>query len=54
MQCQDIDLAMATAAVNAAAAKANELGIKQNIAVVDRGANLKAFVRMDGCLAWQH
>src|SRR5690606_5530271 len=30
--------------------KAESLGVKMNIAVVDAGANLKAFVRMDG--AW--
>ena len=34
----------------AAAAKAAEIGAKMNIAVVDAGANLKAFARMDG--AW--
>ena len=31
-------------------AKAEEMGVKMNIAVVDAGANLKAFARMDG--AW--
>ena len=36
--------------VDAALAKAQELGTKMNIAVVDSGANLKAFARMDG--AW--
>lgn len=34
----------------AAVEKATELGTKMNIAIVDAGANLKAFVRMDG--AW--
>ncbi|MCL4217228.1 MAG: heme-binding protein, partial [Candidatus Hydrogenedentes bacterium] len=33
-----------------ARAKADEIGVKMNIAVVDAGANLKAFARMDG--AW--
>ena len=33
--------------VQAAAAKARELGIRVNIAVMDSGANLKAFLRMD-------
>ena len=40
----------ARAAVSAALRKAEELQIKMNIAVVDAGANLKAFARMDG--AW--
>ena len=31
-------------------AKAGQIGAKMNIAVVDAGANLKAFARMDG--AW--
>jgi len=43
-------LAQADAAVAAAAAKAREIGVKMNIAVVDAGANLQAFARMDG--AW--
>ena len=38
------------AAVAAALAKAEQIGTKMNIAVVDAGANLKAFARMDG--AW--
>jgi uncharacterized protein GlcG (DUF336 family) len=46
----DITLKQARAAVDAARAKADELGTKMNIAVVDAGANLKAFARMDG--AW--
>ncbi len=46
----DITLAQARTAVEAALAKAKELGLKMNIAVVDGGANLKAFARMDG--AW--
>jgi uncharacterized protein GlcG (DUF336 family) len=46
----DITLEQAQAAVAAAMAKANEIGVKMNIAVVDAGANLKAFARMDG--AW--
>lgn len=36
--------------LDAARKKATEMGIAQDIAVVDAGANLKAFVRMDG--AW--
>jgi uncharacterized protein GlcG (DUF336 family) len=46
----DINLEQAQAAVAAAQAKAKEIGVKMNIAVVDAGANLKAFARMDG--AW--
>jgi uncharacterized protein GlcG (DUF336 family) len=47
---QDIDLASAHIAIHAAVQKAEELGTKMDIAVVDAGGNLKAFVRMDG--AW--
>jgi len=46
----DITLPQARAAVTAAIDKSQELGISMNIAVVDAGANLKAFARMDG--AW--
>lgn len=46
----DISLQQARAAVNAALEKSKEIGVKMNIAVVDSGANLKAFARMDG--AW--
>ena len=46
----DITLEQARAAVSAAIEKANAIGAKMNIAVVDAGANLKAFARMDG--AW--
>ncbi len=46
----DINLTQAQRAVDAALNKANEMGVKMDIAVVDAGANLKAFVRMDG--AW--
>lgn len=46
----DVTLEQANAAVAAAVAKARELGTQMDIAVVDAGANLKAFVRMDG--AW--
>ena len=47
---QDISLDQAQAVVEAARKKAAEMGLKQDIAVVDAGANLKAFIRMDG--AW--
>ncbi|MGV3587888.1 MAG: GlcG/HbpS family heme-binding protein [Adhaeribacter sp.] len=46
----NITLDQAKNAIKAAMAKANELGVKMNIAVVDSGANLTAFARMDG--AW--
>lgn len=46
----DISLEQANAVVDAALKKAGEMGVKMDIAVVDAGANLKAFVRMDG--AW--
>jgi uncharacterized protein GlcG (DUF336 family) len=43
----DITLQQAGAAVAAAAAKAAEIGTKMNVAVVDAGANLKAFARSE-------
>ena len=46
----DITLEQAENIVSAAQAKASEIGTKMDIAIVDAGANLKAFVRMDG--AW--
>jgi len=33
--------------VNAAVAKARELGVSENVAILDDGGNLKAFTRMD-------
>lgn len=47
---EDITLAQANAAVAAAVKKADQIAAKMNIAVVDAGANLRAFARMDG--AW--
>ncbi len=38
----------ALTALGAAVAKAHELGVPQNISIVDEGGNLLAFVRMDG------
>lgn len=46
----DITLDEALRVVQAAQKKAAEIGTKMDIAVVDAGANLKAFARMDG--AW--
>ncbi|HEV2714794.1 MAG TPA: heme-binding protein [Terriglobales bacterium] len=34
--------------VNAAVAKARELGVAENVAILDDGGNLKAFSQMDG------
>ena len=45
-----ITLQQAQQAIEAAHQKAQQMGLKMNIAVVDAGANLTAFVRMDG--AW--
>jgi uncharacterized protein GlcG (DUF336 family) len=44
----DITLDQALAAIAAARARAVEQGTLMNIAVVDAGANLKAFARMEG------
>lgn len=46
----DISLDQSRTAVSAAIKKANEIGTKMDIAIVDAGANLKAFARMDD--AW--
>ena len=46
----EITLQQARATVNVAFEKSKEIGVKMNIAVIDSGANLKAFARMDG--AW--
>ncbi len=46
----DLTLEQANAAVAAGVTKARQIGAKMNVAVVDAGANLKAFARMDG--AW--
>jgi hypothetical protein len=47
---QDISLAQAQAVVEAATAASTDMGVLMDITVVDAGANLKAFARMDG--AW--
>jgi uncharacterized protein GlcG (DUF336 family) len=46
----DITLKQARAAVTAAIEKSEALGLEMDIAIVDAGANLKAFARMDD--AW--
>ena len=50
LNTRDISLVQARAVVEAAVNKAREMGIAEDIAVVDAGGNLKAFARMDG--AW--
>lgn len=47
---EGVTLTQAQAVVEAARAKAEEIGVPMNIAVVDAGNNLSTFVRMDG--AW--
>ena len=47
---KDMDTQTAKSLLAAAIQKSNDIGAKMNIAVVDAGANLKAFHRMDG--AW--
>lgn len=44
----DLTYRQAWAAINAVIAKAQDLGVTSNVAVVDSGCNLKAFARMDG------
>jgi len=46
----NITLEQAQTLITAAQLKAQEIGVPMNIAIVDAGANLKAFVRMDN--AW--
>jgi uncharacterized protein GlcG (DUF336 family) len=45
-----ITLPVATNVIDAATAKAREIGQPMNIAVVDDGGHLVAFVRMDGAI----
>ena len=45
---KSIDIATAERAVDAAAKKSTELGLKMCIAITDEGGDLKAFHRMDG------
>lgn len=46
----DMDAQTAQSMLTAAINKSDEIGVRMNIAIVDAGANLKAFQRMDG--AW--
>lgn len=43
-----ISFELAQKMLNAAVAKARELGVAENVAILDDGGNLKAFGRMDG------
>ena len=43
-----ISFELAQKMVNAAVAKARELGVNENVVILDDGGNLKAFGRMDG------
>src|SRR5260370_21339054 len=45
---QSISFELAQKMVNAAVAKARELGVSENVTILDDGGNLKAFSRMDG------
>ena len=47
---KSVTLSAAQAVIEAAAKKAEEIGVPMDIAVVDEGNNLTAFARMDG--AW--
>jgi uncharacterized protein GlcG (DUF336 family) len=47
---ESVTLSTAQAVVEAARARAEEIGVPMNIAVVNEGNNLTAFARMDG--AW--
>ncbi len=49
-EANGVTLERATAVIEAARRKAEEIGVAQNIAVVDAGNNLVAFAHMDG--AW--
>ncbi len=45
---KSISSELAQKMVNAAVAKARDLGVTENVAILDDGGNLKAFSRMDG------
>src|ERR1700736_2957221 len=48
MKKHSISSELAQKMVDAAVAKARELGVSENVAILDDGGNLKAFSRMDG------
>jgi len=45
---RSISSELAQKMMNAAVAKARELGVSENVTILDDGGNLKAFSRMDG------
>ena len=45
---QSVSYELARKMVDAAVAKAKEIGVSENVAILDDGGNLKAFSRMDG------
>ena len=47
-QKNSISAELAQKMIEAAVAKANAIGVPENIAILDDGGNLKAFCRMDG------
>jgi uncharacterized protein GlcG (DUF336 family) len=47
---EDLTVTAARAVIDAVVAEATQRGVTSNVAVVDAGGNLKAFVRMDGAL----
>lgn len=46
----DISQALCDAVMAAAKVKASQIGVPMNVAIMDSGANLKAYMRMDGAL----
>ena len=48
MTKHSISFELAQKMVEAAVAKARELGVSENVAILDDGGNIKAFSRMDG------
>jgi uncharacterized protein GlcG (DUF336 family) len=48
MKKHSISFELAQKMVDKAVAKARELGVSENVAILDDGGNLKAFSRMDG------
>ena len=48
MKKHSISFELAQKMVDKAVAKAREIGVSENVAILDDGGNLKAFSRMDG------
>jgi len=46
----DLSQAISDAAISAAGVKSDAIGVPMNVAVLDSGAHLKGFLRMDGAL----